>query len=55
MNVLEVSVIVTRIYSLAVVVVNRNTTVIQVVTIVTGNVIIPTYDDDDINKEMCIL
>jgi hypothetical protein len=39
-------------YSVAVVVVNRNTTVIRVVTKGTGNIIISTYDD--INKERYI-
>jgi hypothetical protein len=52
MNVLlETSVIVSFMYSVAVVVVNRNMTVIRIVTIGTGNIVIST-NDDDVNEKM---
>jgi len=44
------SVIVSCMYSVAVVVVNRNTAVIRTVTIGTGNIV--TSTNDDVNEEM---
>ena len=50
MNVLQMSVIVPCKYSVAAIVMNRNTTVIRVVTIGTRNIVIST--NDDVNEEM---
>jgi len=54
MNISEMSVIVSCMYSVAVVVMNRNTTFISVVTTVTGNIVLST-NDDNVNEEMNIL
>jgi hypothetical protein len=53
MNVLEMSAIVSCMYSVAVVVVNRNKTVIRTATMRTGNIVISTIDDG--NEEMNML